>query len=74
VTKARSRSREGVATDEVPRISPRLPSKSSSSVSSSLSSVIGALARTSACPSATTTILSCASASSLSTSKQDEEQ
>ena len=57
--------------DDSPRISLRLPSKSPLSGSSSLSSVIAARARTLACPSATTTF-SRASASALSTSKQDE--
>ena len=53
--KARSRSREVVTLDEAPRILPRVSSKLLSSASSSSSSVITALARISACPSATAT-------------------
>ena len=53
--KARSRSREDETLDEAPRISLRVLSNLSSSGSSSLSSVITALARISACPSATAT-------------------
>jgi len=68
--KARSRSREGMAMNEAPRMCPRGTSKLPSLVSSSLSLVIAALASTSACPSATVTFLR-ASTSLLSTSKHD---
>jgi len=69
--KARSRSSEGVSLNEARRILPRMSSKLPSLASLSLLSVITALARTSACLSATTTfsrVLAC----SLSTSKPDE--
>jgi len=53
--KVRSRSREVATLDEAPRISQSASSKIPSSASSLLSLVITALARTSACPSATAT-------------------